>query len=542
MSAESDRLDRVPEAFSVGPPVNEAESSLSTTANSRGLSLSTLVQEEGTVPFKGFTPADADSISYPDGMLTVGNRFDEHARSFLEVLNVLPQPMDGALLSINPFAITDEHGTVVDLDREALKDIHGLDVDDIEDLSGESFDTLCETAIQNHAEAHYSVESHKEIIDPRRLALRTLFGIDCRYRYYVGSNQYEAGDMLRLLKQKQQVDHDDVFGWLRFRSYGGETTITTIYPSLSTEDVLADLPDDIDLNLDENTLVAASSDDSNTSSEPKLISVETPADSDDSLEDDPDLTAYFGEQLTYDYHGTRKISATPVLFLPSKGTVFTLPVDTSEFSFSRKHAGDWMNSTHERENERLPPADWHNAILDELEDLTESVSKDLLRSRMVTLDFSALPYSVSDFFSYLGVPDTYAETAADRIERLADNGGELTFSLWTLQVGLKLTLLEDFQGDKASGRFRELEAIAGQLLRYPVQQISVANDAYCREAEADEEDDEEESVLDPAQQTLFDSLDELEELPGVATDDLDLTDAQKLQSKIQATFDDVDEA
>jgi hypothetical protein len=505
------------------------------------ISVESLVKEEGVIPFLGFTSEDNQSASYPGTFTVVGERFDPDASSFVGVLDFLPKPADGTLLSRNMFAITDDNDDVVGVDAEAIRDIHGLDVDKLEDITEQSVEELAAVAADTHAEPYYEVQSNKEIIDPRRLALRTLFGIPCRYRYYVGSDGYEAGDMHALLTQKRAIDEDNAFGWLRFRNYGGEVSITTVYPSLSTEGILENLPSDVDIDLDDNTLVATADGDDDQDVE-KLIEIETPGEDASDLADDSRLTAYFGEKTTYNYHGTSKIKTRPVVFIPQKKVTVPLPVTADEFSFSRKHSGDWMNAAHERQNDRLPPAKWHQKIVSKLEDLSEPISKELLRSRMVSVDFDTLPYSLTDFYTYLGLPQTYAEQAAGQAAQLSSADAVDSFSLWTLQVAVKSTLLDEFQGNEASSRYRDLEDIAGQLLRYPVRQLSIANDAYLREQEQqDDESDAEDGVLDPAQETLFESLDEIGELPGVTTDSLDLTEGQKVQNRLDETIQQMEE-
>lgn len=311
---------------------------------------SQLLQESGTIPFRGFTEADNVAHEYPDELPVAGEQFDEDATWFLDALEVLPRAGKGQLIANNQFVKERDDGSV-SVDVEEIQQVHGLDIDTIEEITGQSLESLGREA-ESHALPQIPVSGYKEIIDRRRLALRTLFDISCRYRFQISSSSYEAGDMLHLLGKKANTKYNDVFGWIRFRDYGGDVTITTIYSDINTEGVLSEIPDD------------------------------------------------------------------------------------------------------------------------------------------VAIDFNEEQFRVGD--------------------------GE---------------------GEKASDRFRELEEIAGQLLQYPVQQIQIANTEHNHRIEAEDDD---ETTLAPSQQTIAESLSDLQEVPGVITDELDLAESQQVQMKVQSTLEEVD--
>jgi len=492
---------------------------------------SQLLQESGTIPFRGFTEADNVAHEYPDELPVAGEQFDEDATWFLDALEVLPRAGKGQLIANNQFVKERDDGSV-SVDVEEIQQVHGLDIDTIEEITGQSLESLGREA-ESHALPQIPVSGYKEIIDRRRLALRTLFDISCRYRFQISSSSYEAGDMLHLLGKKANTKYNDVFGWIRFRDYGGDVTITTIYSDINTEGVLSEIPDDVAIDFNEEQFRVG---DGEGEQAIQMVGADEDSAGDESGGFSDDVFS-FGEQISWNFHGTQKISAEPVVFQPTKGVAIPVPTSTEDFSFDRRHEGDFMDTAHERDNGRLSPLEWHNAILNELEDLTQSIGANIIRAKIASLNFGALPYDVADFFDYLGMPRTYAEKAAERVEKINRDGGAVTPSLWTLQLALKLTLLDEFQGEKASDRFRELEEIAGQLLQYPVQQIQIANTEHNHRIEAEDDD---ETTLAPSQQTIAESLSDLQEVPGVITDELDLAESQQVQMKVQSTLEEVD--
>lgn len=303
------------------------------------LDITTLVSKRGTVPFGGFRPDD--DFSYPDGLDTAGSkRFDDDPASFIEALEVLPRPESNTLHSENPFALTDDDGDVVDIDTEAIRDVDGVAADDIEALAGTSIEQLAAHALDSGLDATMQVETHREIIDPRRLALRTLFpDLSCRYRYYMGSNRYEPGDIHELLGGKLELDVAGAFGWIDYRAFAGQVSVTTIYPSLSTEDILEDVPDDFEIDSTDNALVPSGDDDETTDTEVLQFDVDEHDDGTLELPDRDDLVVYFGEKITLGFQWLSKIEAHPVILNPKTG--ISMPFKHQEFSHSRKHNGDW---------------------------------------------------------------------------------------------------------------------------------------------------------------------------------------------------------
>lgn len=104
-------------------------------------------------------------------------------------------------------------------------------------------------------------------------------------------------------------------------------------------------------------------------------------------------------------------------------------------------------------------------ILDDLTRLTTTVDDYLVRARTVAIDFTELPYEIPAFYGYLGIPDTYAEAATDRVTRLAAPATRPT--LWNLQLSLLIALDAGYDGSRASDTFQAYNEVAQQLLYQP---------------------------------------------------------------------------
>jgi hypothetical protein len=463
--------------------------------------LTNLVEREGTVPFLGMNSrADAD---YPDAATIIGpRRVGDNPQSFKEALDVLPHPSEGDLWADNQFVTQNGSSSTVDVDLNAIKDIHGLDTEELEKRTGRSLKELVKAA---DPEPLIPVDTNKDIIDKRRLALHTL-GYDCKFRWQIASSRYDPGNMREFFKRKiaacQQHNADDAFGWIRHHDWGGSVTITTIYPSMAYE---VGMPDDTDVDLREDEITIADN---------PLGQSFDEADSDGS---DETITIYYGDRMGYDFRGTQKLWAKPVIFVPSAGTMIPIPYDGTDLS--RKHTGDLMEDAIE----------WHEKILTKIDGLCESINQTIVRARIAALDFEELPFDIEDFYRFVGIKnDTYCEKAAERARALAEPVTQPT--LWNLQLSLKLAILDNYEGSKAGKTYQDYQEIAGQILRYPSTQIQMALEQYEYEKDATDED---ESLIDEEQQTLAESLGDVIDLDGVTENRLDATEAQKIESRVQ---------
>ncbi|SEO19253.1 hypothetical protein SAMN05216388_100975 [Halorientalis persicus] len=477
----------------------------------RIVTVQSLIKNEGVIPYRGLT-TESD---YPDDLTPVGDRFLDSGtdRPFKQAIQVLPKAGYGTLFAENEFASLAGDGEV-EINVEAIRDVHGFPAEDLEDAVGKSLEQIAADA---SPPTRIRVDDHQDIIDRRRLALRAL-GFDVKFRWQIASTGYDAGDMQEFLNRKiaaaQKRGFDDAFGWISHFDWGGSARITTIYPSLKYN---ISQPDESDITLERGELTIANN--------PVEQAIED-ADTDDAdLDSDGEFSIYYGDRTAYDFRGTQTISAKPVIYIPSVDVTIPLPGPT----FNRKHIGDVMSESHERKNDRVPLIEWHERIFSKLEDLSTQVNQNIIRARLVAIDFTDLPFEVDEFYQCLGIPASYAEDAADRATALAHPETEPT--LWNLQLSLKLALLKNYSGSYGSNRFHELQELAGQILQYPAQQIQTAVEQWDLEHANDE--DEDEQVLPNDQQTLAESLDDVLDIPGVNEADISAAGAQQIENRVQ---------
>jgi hypothetical protein len=478
-----------------------------------------LIKQEGVIPFRGLT-RDSSQPRYPALVdPSVDQRFDAtDADTFVEAVRHLPNASEGKLWAENEFVSPTADGGV-NVNADAIRAVDGLDADEIEQQTGCSLEELIK---QGDPEPLVPLERRKNIVDRRRVALNAL-GFDCRFRWQIASDRYEAGDMqgflARLVAAAQDHDCEDAFGWVRFRDWGGVVRIVLIYPSMDFE-VEPASESDLDIDLRDSSVKM-----SDTAIDPQLT-----GDSDDTTADKT-ATIYYGHRISYDYRGMQKITSTPLYFYPDSNLMIPLPHGER----SRKHLGDFMNAEHERDNDRVPPVEWHSETLAKLDRLSTTVNEEIARAMLLRVDFSEEPFNVAEFYELLGVSTDYAESAANRVTRLAEPSHKP--SLWNLQVSLKLILIDEYRGSKAADRYQEYQEIASQILRFPKNQVKLALRQWKTERaeEKAEETADSESDLPETQE-----IDDVEELPGVTTEDeLSVHSAQQVDQRVQQRLTDI---
>jgi hypothetical protein len=510
-----------------------------------------LLKQRGTIPFLGF--AASGQTGYPEPVNAVGTRFDQsNPLSFKQAVSCLPKAGEGTLWAENEFVSTTDHGVQIDLD--AIQDVHGLDVGALEATTGQSLERLAEAA---DPDPLVKVTDHKDIVDRRRLALRAL-GFQVKFRWQIASDRYDPGDMQTFLTRKvaacQKQGIDDVFGWIRLYDWGGAAQIVSIYPDLAYE-VSRSTEANSDQDQDE---LGEWFEDGGEDGE-----------GDDGTEDT--VTVYYGDRIGYGFRGTQTIWSYPVVYVPALDVMTPLPKPR----YKRRHVGDVMNESSERANDRVPIIEWHESVLDRLQKLATDINEEISRARQKVIDFGRVPFAVDEFYTLLGIPADYAEEAADRATALANSSGyscpevgcdssfddeqglQMHFvsvheaelgplddaldsehfphpapSLWNLQLSLKVALLENYQGACASSTYQEYQEVAGQILRFPGQQIQLALEEY--ERQRNDDDESAAPLLPENQQTLAESVDNIAELPGVTTEtDLSNREAEKVTERVQ---------
>lgn len=477
------------------------------------IDVQSLLEKEQTLPFLGLTPADATTADYPDGIEPAGRRFlnteASESRSLKAVIKALPQASSGELRAVNKF-VDPKDETV---DSEEIRDVDGLNVDLLEAATGQSIEELAANAPSDYL---LDVTDHQDIIDRRRLALAAL-GYPIKFRWQIATSTYSIVNpeeaYLPLLGALQKHGADEAFGWADMRDWGGVAKLTVILPGFRRQ---------LDMSKSDRSTKAAIR-------EHDALADVDPTMSDDSDEDDETatVTVYGGIQTGYDFRGSQTMWAKPLLFFPGSGTVMYGVGQR----YSRRHVGDVTNAAHERAHDRVPIMEWWGNIYDDLDGRTTTVDDVLIRARSVAIDFEELPFDVDDFYVFLGIPSTYAESASTRATRIAMPDSCPT--LWNLQLSL-LVALGEFGGSRASGTFQAYNEVARDILFSPGKSIQLA----AREHDLQADDDE--LSIAPDQQTLSDALGEAFAIPGVeATSERDLTDtdAQRVQNTIQESID-----
>lgn len=496
-------MSRSDSSSNVADGVDTAETVVST------VPVTELLTQRGTIPFLGFTPDEQSG--YPDPVSAVGARFDQEPLSFKQAIDCLPKAGEGTLWAENEFVET--AGDTVDINLGEIRDVHGLDIDTLEAATDQSLQQLAEAA---DPDPLIKVTDHKDIIDRRRLALRAL-GFQVKFRWQIASDSYDPGDMQAFLSRKiaacQKQGIDQVFGWIRMYDWGGAAQIVSIYPDLAYE-------------------VSRGPESEQDDEQDELGEwVEDVDEKDDDGADEDTVTVYYGDRIGYGFRGSQTIWVYPVIYVPAIDVMTPLPKPR----YKRRHVGDVMDEANERANDRVPIIEWHESVLTKLERLATNINDEIRRARRKVINFETYPFDIAGFYTYLGIPDEYANAAADRAASLAAPGTKPT--LWNLQLSLKLALLDEFQGSRAGDTYQEYQEVAGQILRFPGQQIELALEEY--EAQRQDDDESADPLLPEDQQTLADSVDDITDLPGVGTEkDLSDKEAEKITERVQRRLSD----
>jgi hypothetical protein len=460
-------------------------------ASTESIPIGNLIAEERTLAFCGLdTNTDA---SYPTEIASDSDRQSDDPWSFTEVIDHLPTASSGQLYADNPFV--DDHQRI---DTAAIRAIDGLESAAIEAATGHSIEDLATMA---PTKSLIAVEDHQDIIDERRLALHTL-GAPVKFRWQIASTSYcivpPAEAYLPAISALRRRDEHNAFGWAHYRDWGGELKLSCILPSLKRTLVPPD---------DETTTTHRV--DALTGAQP---------------DDDGGITVFGGFQTGYDFRGTQTVWATPLLYVPASDVI----IHGVGQRYSRRHVGDATNASHERANNRVPINEWWENIYRGISDQTTTVDRAILRSRAVAIDFDDVPYSIAEFYTYLGIPAMYADEAAERASTFASPSSQPT--LWNLQLSLLVAIDALFDGSPASDTYLDHNEVAQQILRQPALSIQLAADEHDRQT-----DEPADQQLPAGQQTLSDAIEDLAAIPGVSADteaDLDAVDAQRIQDGV----------
>ncbi|WP_089650353.1 hypothetical protein [Halobacterium hubeiense] len=139
-----------------------------------------------------------------------------------------------------------------------------------------------------------------------------------------------------------------------------------------------------------------------------------------------------------------------------------------------KHVGDVRNFR-----------TWWEELLAQVELVADDLFEFIRDAQDIDLDFSELPFTVTEFYSLLGFPDYLAERAASDAEANATSPVEI--DMWTLHSGATYALTHFFQG-KEGASLDGYVRTANDILFNPEGTIERVERAYEEELETDGDD------------------------------------------------------
>jgi len=128
---------------------------------------------------------------------------------------------------------------------------------------------------------------------------------------------------------------------------------------------------------------------------------------------------------------------------------------------------------------------WWEEILAQVELVADDLFEFIRNAQDINLEFSELPFTVTEFYSLLGFPDYLAERATSDAEANAVSPVEI--DMWRLHSGATYALTHFFQG-KEGASLDGYVRTANDILFNPEGTIERVKRAYEEELEADEDD------------------------------------------------------
>nr|WP_245851722.1 hypothetical protein [Halorubrum persicum] len=128
---------------------------------------------------------------------------------------------------------------------------------------------------------------------------------------------------------------------------------------------------------------------------------------------------------------------------------------------------------------------WWEELLAQVELVADDLFEFIRDAQDIDLDFSELPFTVTEFYTLLGFPDYLAERAAD--DAKANTASPFEIDMWTLHSGATYALTHFFQG-KEGASLDQYVRIAKDILLNPEGTIERVEQAYEQELAADGDD------------------------------------------------------
>ncbi|WP_262181197.1 hypothetical protein [Haloarcula laminariae] len=128
---------------------------------------------------------------------------------------------------------------------------------------------------------------------------------------------------------------------------------------------------------------------------------------------------------------------------------------------------------------------WWEEVLAQVELVADDLFEFIRDAQEIDLEFSELPFTVTEFYSLLGFPDYLAERAAEDAEANAASPFEI--DMWTLHSGATYALTHFFQGKEGTS-LDQYVRVANDILFNPEGTIERVERAYEEQLEADGDD------------------------------------------------------
>jgi hypothetical protein len=478
------------------------------------LNATDLLNKEAVIPFAGLTPVE--ETTPPESLSQRSTFHTSTSRTLKDVLALLPDAAHGELYAENRFVGND--GTP---DTEKIKSQTTLD---IQDLKKEGID------IDSRADRHRgqldTVSGYTDIRDPRREALAAL-GFDVEYRWQIATDRYSiiqpSTTLMRAISTLQMRDYTDVYGAISLRQWGGSGDVYIFFPSLEVDlDAVLGSPDSIE------GLADAAEEAMTGEPASGKIGDRDPTDYDpNALPNTANQTVHLGLCANYSHSGTSVFRVTDTALIPDEGAMFYSNLVENR----RRHDGSPDDDAHERDNDRVPISEWWDKTLSALENAQSRLPELVARARKTVIDFSAAPYTVDGFYTYLGLPETYAEQAATIAQRVGYTS--TIISLWGLYVGLSSTLTADYGGSFGSQAHKRYYDKLARILTDPADTLEMINQS----AELDAADNPD--SMSNADLTHIDTLADVTSLPEITSEaDISETEAVEITETVSTNITD----
>ena len=138
--------------------------------------------------------------------------------------------------------------------------------------------------------------------------------------------------------------------------------------------------------------------------------------------------------------------------------------------------------------------DWYLEILNEMGAVRDHLLELITQALDITVDFAEQPYSVEEYYEFLGFPGYLAHAAGrDAVSRSVSEGGSpVRINKWVLHSGATFALTHVFRGTREDGALEDYYFMARRILDNPYEVMEVVGEQYehreRRRAQAESED------------------------------------------------------